>query len=258
MCQTCHLGHAKVVRSADGHFITVASSTLQVAVCSSHAQRTVVVANVTTGVAARLSTSNSLLVESVADVASEAVEVRRRVGHHVVGTDGVCVARIGETTNGRPTAVAHVLADTGSAEQVILQTSTESGGCFTTQANFTEVAGQTHGGFALEIKARTIASVAEDFAFQPEASLQTATQVFSTAQAQTAGSVTACTNTVLCILAISVVHVRHASVNDTEQSHGRLSHCGAGSGQHCQGNQRFFHYELLQGLEGRRFYGRET
>jgi hypothetical protein len=42
---------------------------------------------------------------------------------------------------------------------------------------------------------------------------------------------------------------RNPSPRNSEKA---LNHCGAGSSQHCQGNQRFFHYELLQGLEGRR------
>ena len=100
--------------------------------------------------------------------------------------------------------------------------------------------------------ASTGTGVVLNSAFQPEASLQTTTQVFRAAQAQTARGSAAGAQAVTAVASCVLVHVGNASVDDTEQGHGGLSHCGAGSSQHCQGNQRFFHYELLQGLEGRR------
>ncbi len=214
------------------------------------AQGAVVVCNVTADVTADAvsSTDGLLFVESVAKAGVETAEVGGVVRDQVVSADAVVVGALASC----PVTEAHELADTGGAEQVVGGQLLEGRDLVTAQAHFTEVARQAHGGTTLEVEAAGVAIVTEDFAFQPEASLQTTTQVFRAAQAQTARGSAAGAQAVTAVASCVLVHVGNVGVHDTEQGHGGLSHCGAGSSQHCQGNQRFFHYELLQGLEGRR------
>ncbi|MEI2623382.1 MAG: hypothetical protein V9G23_05425 [Giesbergeria sp.] len=81
--------------------------------------------------------------------------------------------------------------------------------------------------------------------FEVEGSLQTAAQIFNTAHAQTAVAVVH--HAIAAHLSRNAVGLGQRQVSHTVHGDGRLSHGSAGSSQHGQGNQGFFHCELLQG-----------
>jgi len=88
--------------------------------------------------------------------------------------------------------------------------------------------------------------IGSQVAFQPETSLQTATQVFHATHAQTAGQLTVGRHGRQAVAA-GILDLTDAKVNDAEQGHRRLSGSGTCEGtQRSQSDQGFFHCNFLQ------------
>src|SRR3989344_2355129 len=250
------LGHAQVVLTAQVHSLDVARQELGVRESQSHVDGAIGVTSAQSQAVA------VLLVGCVAQVFTHvvlglAVETAQVARQEVA--DGVRSAHGGWATQAGVQGLGR--ANTVRAERIEHGQVPELGRVITAQTHFTEAAVQADGRTTVEGQAATAGDAACALvvgaggatgtvvvfhaSFEPERSGHAATQIFNTAEAQTAAVVAGVRQLGLVGDAAGTVCV--GSVNDTEQGYGRLSHCSAGSSQHSQGNQGFFHCELLQG-----------
>ena len=136
-------------------------------------------------------------------------------------------------------------ADTGVTESIVAAHSQVGRGQHTAQAHFTEVASQTDSrgtaeSHAIAVFVHVVVAIIHTHAcFQVEGGFQAVAQVFHAAEAQTAVHVT--THVGHAVNGFFTFAVGQAGVQNTVQGHGRLGHSSAGSSQHSQGDQGFFH-----------------
>ena len=258
------LGHAQIVLTTQINLLDVASQILGFGESDSGIDRAVSIPS------AQRQAVAIFLVGEIAIVFTHVVlgltiettqiarqEVADRIGSANQGTRSTQLVRL-------QTCSAHQSlgrTDTVRTERIEYSQIPELGRVVTAQTHFTEAAVQADGRTTVEGQAATAGSAASALvvgagvtagtvvvvhaSFEPERSGHAATQIFNTAEAQTAAVVAGVRQLGLVGDAAGTVCV--GSVNDTEQGYGRLSHCSAGSSQHSQGNQGFFHCELLQG-----------
>ena len=221
--------HGLQVRSSQQAIHSVA---IQAVIAQAQAQGAIVIGSTHAKVAAVASLL--LFTEAVFSTNFETAEVGAGVGDSVLSTRGIACLR--DVPSQRS-------ANAGVTESIVAAHSQVGRGQHATQAHFTEVASQTDSRGTAESHARAgevVGTIIHTHAcFQVEGGFQAVAQVFHAAEAQTAVHVT--THVGHAVNGFFTFAVGQAGVQNTVQGHGRLGHSSAGSSQHSQGDQGFFH-----------------
>ena len=198
------------------------------------AQRTIVIGRTDadiTAVAGLL-----LFTKTVFSTNFETAEVGAGVGDSVLSTRGIaCLTAVPSQRS----------ANAGVTESIVAAHSQVGRGQHATQAHGAEATFQAHGrgtaeSHAIAVCVHVVVTIIHTHAcFQVEGGFQAVAQVFHAAEAQTAVHVT--THVGHAVNGFFTFAVGQAGVQNTVQGHGRLGHSSAGSSQHSQGDQGFFH-----------------